>query len=457
MKRKIVSLLLVGLLLFSLTGCKKELPVEDDYAESTVSDEVANNKNNEISLTDSETNSENSVDSDELSSDTTSKTEVKLVPEEGAHLLFWTPDIEFGEAVAKNFEAEYGVPVTVEEVGLGAIDKIALSGPAGTGADIFMCPHDSFEHGVSSGLFLELDNPIVSGLKERVNEVGLKTVTSANKTYGVPISLETSCLFYNKDIVGDTPAKTLEEIFDKAKGFNDPNNNKFYILYTIGDGYKIYPMLSAYGFSLFGKDGLDADNPGFDTDEFEKGLELVSSLKDVMPINSTDLGNVSFLQNQFTEGKVAYEITGPWDIKTFKKSGVNFGVTVLPTFNGNALTPFAGVQNAHVSAFTNYPNAAQLFAEYLVTDESASLLYEKADKIPTLKDVTNVKGIAEDEYIKPFVMQFANSYPMPSVKRISYYWSISAGLCQAVFDGQLTPKEGREKAVADWNTMLTTE
>jgi arabinogalactan oligomer/maltooligosaccharide transport system substrate-binding protein len=46
---------------------------------------------------------------------------------------------------------------------------------------------------------------------------------------------------------------------------------------------------------------------------------------------------------------------------------------------------------------------------------------------------------------------------MPSVQRISYYWTISADISQAVFQGQLTPAEGREKAVSDWNTMLTTE
>ena len=85
------------------------------------------------------------------------------------------------------------------------------------------------------------------------------------------------------------------------------------------------------------------------------------------------------------------------------------------------------------------------------------MIYEVANKIPTLKDINNIRGLADDEYIKPFVEQFANSHPMPSVQRISYYWTISASVCQAVFDGQLTPSEGRQKAVSDWNTMLTTE
>jgi arabinogalactan oligomer / maltooligosaccharide transport system substrate-binding protein len=441
MKHRIISVLLILVMIFTMSGCKREIPMEDDTEVTKGAEEVTNAANN----------GSTSQDDKEL------QEEEDLTPEEGAKLTYWTGDVEFGKAVAASFEEKYNVPVTVEEVGLGAIDKIALSGPAGTGADVFMSPHDSFQHGVSAGLFLNLDARIAADLGERVNEVGMKTVTSDGKVFGVPVSLETSCLFYNKDIVGDQPAATLEEIIEAAKQYNDPVNNDFYFLMTIGDGYKIYPMLSAYGFRIFGEDGIDADNPGFDTDEFEKGLELVGSLKEIMPISAIDLGNVSFLKSQFTEGKVAYEISGPWDITTFKESGVNFGVTVLPTYNGKELTPFAGVQNAHVSAFTKYPIAAQLFAQHLVSDEAAGMMYRKANKITTLKDVSKIEGLSEDELIKPFVEQFANSQPMPSVSRISYFWTISAQTCQAVFDGQLTPAQGRAKAVEDWNTLLTTE
>lgn len=444
MKRRLLSILLVLTMLLMMTACNREIPVEEEDTADTAGEVTG-------------TVAQDSTTGDTAAQATTAPEEAALVPEEGASLIFWTGDVEFGEAVAKRFEADYNVPVSVEEVGLGAIDKIALSGPAGTGADVFMSPHDSFQHGLDAGLFLPLTDSIAKDLRERVNEVGIKTVTSENIMYGVPVSLETMCMFYNKDIVGESPAATLEEIIEKAKDYNDPGNNNFYFLMTVGDGYKIYPMLSSYGFSLFGPDGTDTDNPGFDTEEFEKGLELIAGLKDIMPISSIDLGNVSFLKTQFTEGKTAYEISGPWDITTFKDSGVNYGVTTLPTYNGKALTPFAGVQNAHVSAFTKYPIAAQLFAEYLVSDESAGQMYQLANKITTLKDVSKIEGLSADETIKPFVAQFANSFPMPSVSRVSYYWTIAAQTCSAVFDGQLTPADGRAKAVADWNTLLSTE
>lgn len=425
--KRAIAIIMAGAMAFSMAGCKKKSLDEIDAQDTT------------------KAASESGVSFDELK------------PEDGAKLTYWTADTDFGKEMAKEFEAKYGVHVEVEEVGLGAIDKMVLDGPSGKGADVFMCAHDSFSQGIASGILLPMDEAVVDYLGERVDEVGIKTVTSEDKVYGVPVSLETSCLFYNKDMVGDNPATTLEEIMEGADKVNDIDNNVFQLLYTVGDGYKIYPILSAYGFKLFGENGDDADNPGLDTDEFEKGLELVSKLRETMPIASTDLNNVSFLRSEFADGKVAYEITGPWDLAQFKESGVNFGVTTLPTYEGKPLTPFAGVINAHVSAFTKYPIAAQLFAAYLVSDEAAVKLYDLAGDITTVKTVSQIDEFKNDEYIKAFTEQFANSYPMPSVKRISYFWTVSKAATIAVFDQELTPAEGRKKAVDDWNALVQSE
>lgn len=405
----------------SLMGCGKSLPVDEEASTNVVVDDQG-----------------------------------EIKPEEGAKLLFWTSETEYGEEVAKAFEEKYNVPVEIEKLGMGEIEKVSLTGPSGTAADIFMCSNDNFMQGMDAGLFLEFDDAIANRVKERVDETGVKTVTKDGKLYGVPVSIETSCLFYNKDLV-DTPAKTLEEILDISKTYNDTANNKYYFLHSMADVYKVFPMLSAYGYKPFGENGTDAENPGFDTDEYKKGLEFVNSFRDLIPISSTDLRNAEFLRSLFMDGKVAYEITGPWDITTFKESGINFGVTTLPTYNGKPLTPFAGVKNAHVSAWTKYPIAAQLFAEFLTSDEGASLLYEKANQITTLKDISKVKGLNEDEYIKPFTEQFSNSVPMPAVNTIGAFWSSTENAIIAMYDGQLTPEEAQKNTIEAWNTTCISE
>ncbi|WP_167956558.1 sugar ABC transporter substrate-binding protein [Anaerosporobacter faecicola] len=419
--KKLIALCLSVMLISGLTGCKKTIPEEQEVFTGS----GAANVN-------------------------------EMVPEKDAKLVFWASDKEYGEAIGKAFEEKYGVPVTVAQEGMGTVDKIALSGPSGEGADVFITGHDNFEKGMSSGVFMELEDAIVDEMKSKVPESGLNTVLSDGKFYGIPISIEVNCLFYNKDLV-ETPASTLEEIIEGAKTFNDVQNNKFNLLCTIGDGYYEFPFLSSQGFQLFGENGDDQDNPGFDTDEFEKGLELISELHDIMPITSADLNNKSSLKANFMEGNVAYFISGPWDVTQIQESGMNFGITELPTYQGKQLTPFAGVQCAFVSTFTKYPIAAELLANFLISDEGASILYTENNGITTISDISNVEGLSADPYLPAFVNQFENSIPMPSVKRISYFWSIAADIDRAVFDGQITPAEGRAKAIENWEALLATE
>lgn len=176
-----------------------------------------------------------------------------------------------------------------------------------------------------------------------------------------------------------------------------------------------------------------------------------------MPVSSTDLNNKSSLKANFMEGNVAYYITGPWDIQQIKDSGVNFGITTLPTYQEKLLKPFAGVQCAFVSSFTKYPIASELLASFLISEEGAEILYDQSSGITTLKDINQVKGLSEDEYLSVFVKQFENSVPIPSQKRMSYIWSVLPDISRAVFDGQLTPAEGRSKAVENWKALLATE
>lgn len=419
--KKVLAVILSVVMISSLTGCKKTLPEDEEVFTGS-----------------------GAINVDDM------------VPEEGAKLVFWTSNKEYGEEIGKAFESKYGVPVTVAQEGMGTVDKIALSGPSGEGADVFITGHDNFPKGLSSGIFMELEDAIVDNVKNIVAESGIKTIINDGKMYGIPISIEVNCLFYNKDLV-ETPAKSLEEIMEGAKTFNDPANNKFNFLCTIGDGYYEFPFLAAQGFELFGPNGDDVDSPGFDTDEYEKGLELIASLHDTMPISSTDLNNKSSLKANFMEGNVVYYITGPWDVTQIKESGMNFGITLLPTYQGKQLKPFAGVQCAFVSTFTKYPIAAELLANFLISEEGASILYKESNGITTLSDIDNVEGLSEDPYLPAFVSQFEYSIPMPSVTRTSYFWSIAQDIDRAVFDGQLTPTEARKKAIENWKALLATE
>lgn len=436
MKRYFVKIMIAVILIFSLTACKKrEIPVEEPEQNVTENLETSSEEAEQTELAES----------------------TEMEPEEGAHLVFWTSYVEFGKDAAAAFEAETGIPVEVEDFGLDSIAKMTLAGPAGEGADVFMATHNGFDTGYNAGLFLELEDTAGERVAKVINPAAMETVMRDDKVYGVPVAIDTIAMFYNKDLTGDEPARTLEQIMEEAMDYNDVSENKFWYLMTPSSGYSSYCFLSARGFSLFGPDGKDNDNPGFDTPEFVKGLELIRDLKEVMPIHSEDLKNSQFLSQSFLDGKTAYYPDGTWFLPTIKESGINYGVTVLPTYEGNALKPFAGVKNAHVSAFTEYPVAARMFAEYLISEECAAALYEKEFQVTARADVSGVKGLSEDEDMLAFVEQMNQAVPMPGVTRINYYWTLADGILTSVFEGDLTPEEAAQKAQADFEALVQSE
>ena len=384
----------------------------------------------------------------------------EMKPESGAKLTFRTSSasqLNFAKAAAKKFEAKYGVKVTAEDGSVYDQNKTNLETTSGKGPDVFMSPHDKTIENQRSGLLLKLDSRISAQLKKDVSDVAMKTVTVDGGIYGVPVSVETYVMFYNKKLVKGTPAASYEQLLKESKSFNNASQNKFWFLSHVSEGATIYPMLSVYGYKPFGESGTDNDKPGFDTPAFEKGLEVLQKYHDLMPAASGDLANWDFLTNQFVTGKTAYLISGPWNVKTFRDAKADFGVAPLPTYDGKKETSLAFVQNAQVSAYTKYPNAAQLFAQYLVSVEGAQLLYSDASCITSRKDISQVKGLAQDEQLSAIVKCFNDSIPMPTAKRVSYFWTIAANVGPAVFDGQMTPKAAAAKAKSDWDSFLKAE
>ncbi len=57
----------------------------------------------------------------------------------------------------------------------------------------------------------------------------------------------------------------------------------------------------------------------------------------------------SIAEAAFNKGETAMTINGPWAWTNIDKSKINYGVTLLPTFNGKPSKPFVGVLRAQAS------------------------------------------------------------------------------------------------------------
>src|SRR5699024_11178788 len=104
----------------------------------------------------------------------------------------------------------------VEETYAQQIEKLRLDGPAGTGPDVLTMPNDQIGTAVVEGLLQELN--VDEEVTSTYTEVAMDSQIVDDKGYGLPKSIETSVLFYNKDIVSeDEVPETLDGWYDCPK------------------------------------------------------------------------------------------------------------------------------------------------------------------------------------------------------------------------------------------------
>ena len=373
--------------------------------------------------------------------------EEEIVPEEGATLVVWESQDQrpFVEAIIAEFTAKYGIEVVFEEVGSPEqANRLNTDGAAGLGADVVVMAHDNLGKSVEAGLVLPNDFYELE-TREENSEIAVNAVTYDDVLYGYPKSVETYALFYNKDLVA-TPPATFEEVVEFAKTYNDPATNKYALMWEVGNFYFSYPFVASGGY-VFGDGGKDASDIGLNNEGAVAGLNYYGSLKDsILPMNSGDV-TYDIKMGFFTGGTLAMDINGPWTIAQYRDAGINFGVAPIPAINGQPATSFSGIKAWYVNSFSEYPNAARLFARFASTKEAQVLQYEKLGSLPANIEAANDPVIAQDEITQGFLAQFANSEPMPSIPEMGNVWSPIAAAFSDVWNSGKDAKEALDNAV----------
>lgn len=341
------------------------------------------------------------------------------------------PEKTFTNFVIKAFK-KVDPKITVKYEPVEATDarsKIELDGPAGVGADVFVTPHDHISALVQGGHVLPIDD--ADAYMNDFLPMAKTAATYNGKIYGYPLGAESIVLYYNKDILPKAP-KTWDEVVAFAKTFNSKAENKYALVWPVGDAYYGYMFFASFGAPLFGPNGNDRKQHNMNTPEAIKGLTYFQNLKQqLLDIPAADATG-DFCNAEFTEKKAAMVITGPWKTNDFKKAGINFGMTTLPVFPGtdHPANSFSGVRLAFVSSYSQFPNEAKAFAKFLTSKEMLQKRFEITDQIPPRKDI-NVKG----EYSNAVMDQLKYANPMPTIPQLGTYWNAMGSGFAGIWDG----------------------
>jgi arabinogalactan oligomer/maltooligosaccharide transport system substrate-binding protein len=138
---------------------------------------------------------------------------------------------------------------------------------------------------------------------------------------------------------------------------------------------------------------------------------------------------------------VAYTINGQWSVTSYKKAGIDVGVAPLPKLpNGKNAVSFLGVQALCVSAYSNYPNAAKLFAEMAASEEMLLKRYEMTHEIPPMKSIMDNEKIKSDSVASVFLQQAQYSTVMPFISQMGLVWDPYMRALQSIWDKDTDPK-----------------
>lgn len=362
------------------------------------------------------------------------------VPEKPEELTLWAwEDVKSTfQSIGDKYTEETGIKVKV--VAAENAD-ISLDAPAGRGPDLFYETHDRIGDAYLQGLAAELTltDEQLSGYQESAVE----GFTYNGMLLGIPSSVETVGLFYNKELVSEAP-KTIEDITSIAEEITDANNDKYGFLNITSDFYPSFPFLTAAGGYVFGENeqgGFDTNDIGLDTDEVVEGAEVIASWHENGYIPESITYDV--MNGLFRDGKVGAIISGPWGIPDFSEGlGDNLAIAPLPTYNGKQLQSFLGVKGLAVSEYSENKYWATDFALFMTNAENSKIMFNELKRIPAREDVS-----IEDDLYKGIQEQIQYAVPMPNIPEMAQVWEPMGDALVFITKGE-NPKEVLEETVA---------
>ncbi|MEA9391514.1 maltose/maltodextrin ABC transporter substrate-binding protein MalE [Acerihabitans sp. TG2] len=357
--------------------------------------------------------------------------------EEGRLLIWINGDKSYNglAEVGKKFEKDTGIKVTVEHP-----DKLEEKYPqvaaTGDGPDIIFWAHDRFGGYAQSGLLTEVTPD--KSFQDKLFPFTWDAVRYNGKLIGYPIAVEALSLIYNKDLIA-TPPKTWEEIpaLDtklRAKG-------KSAIMWNLQEPYFTWPLIAADGGYAFKHEngGYSTKDVGVNNAGSRAGLQFIVDLVKNKHINADTDYSVS--EAAFNKGQTAMTIDGPWAWGNMEKSGIHYGVAVLPTFKGHPSKPFVGVLSAGINAASPNKELAKEFLEnYLLTREGLEAM-NKDKPLGAVALKSYQAELSKDPRIAATMENSQNGEIMPNIPQMSVFWYAERSAVKNAINGKQTVQQ----------------
>lgn len=347
------------------------------------------------------------------------------------------------QKVGDAFAAASGVQVVVQHPE-GAPDKFQAAAAAGKGPDIFCWPHDRVGEWAKSGLIVPVKPP--KRVREQIEPSAWQAFTYRGQVWGYPLAIEAIGLIYNKALVARPPA-SFDEVIALDKQLQP--QGKRAILWAYNQAFFSWPLLAGPGGFVFGRTPageLDPQVVGVNHPGALAGAQLLDRLiKDGhMPRGV----RYAEMEAAFNKGQVAMMISGPWAWDNARKSGINFGVTAIPSVAGHPAKPFVGVLGCLITAPSKLKDVAREFLEnHLLKVENLKTI--SADvPLGTPANKTYFRELSADPNIVATMANAQAGEAIPNIPQMGRFFPAMDAALEAITNGRQAPKDALDGAAA---------
>lgn len=336
------------------------------------------------------------------------------------------------QELCDNWEGRNGQTIEVVSSQLNPLEYSAVKEAKTDGPDIIWGMSSEKTGWLVENNCVEAVKSGIENVTDYIDEDLVKNTSIDGIRYGVPISMETLALFYNKDKVTEVP-KDMTEFLKLCE--------KEGLSFDINNGYFSYGFLSTYGGYVFKNDNgnFNYNDIGLNSEGAVKGYTMLQDICNKYKVMSKD-NTDDTAEACFSIGKSAFYIGEQKKISNFVKNKMNFGVTTIPSIDGQDFKPFKEIKMAFVNPNSVEKDQSYNLLKYLI-DNSGSSLIKDGDRLPVLKKNLESEDFKNNEYLQGFYEQSKSAEVTPNIPELDFYWDVMNRNLQTLINENVTPEE----------------
>ena len=296
--------------------------------------------------------------------------------DDGTELTMWVRSAtdDFSTRLVEEYNASHENQVTLTVIpNDNYLQKVGTAAGAGALPDILAADVVYSPNYTSQNLYLDISDRVAAlDYADDLAPSHLAAGSWEDKLYAVPHKLDSSVMYYNKDLFAaagldpEKPPTNFEEVLEYSRAITALGEGTYGFQLAGNCGgcgvYSLFPYAWAAGADVLSDDGLTAD---FDNDVFREIFTLYRTLWDEELVPSNNLTeDGSTWQTAFIAGDIGILPHGsPIAGDLMKQADFEWGVTSLMAPDGSATSTFVGGDVAGITATSKNADAAWHFLE----------------------------------------------------------------------------------------------